>query len=156
VKVVVAFWPPSQVTLVADWRLPNLSSPSPSPSSEERHVQRLTSLLLLSHSLPTYYTSSSILSTDPSTYHRRPWRRERPRPTQWARETGCPTSSKSCRAAQQPQSTSSLSTYTCAMCSGAWTIWTSGKSRTCRVRHAQCAHGLADLVAREGTLKDVD
>jgi hypothetical protein len=33
VKAVVAFWPPLQVTLVADWRLPNLSSPSPSPSS---------------------------------------------------------------------------------------------------------------------------
>ena len=58
----ITLWPPLQAhpcrCLAFVQSLISLSS-----TTEERHVQRLTSLLLLSHSLPTYNTSSSIIST---------------------------------------------------------------------------------------------
>jgi hypothetical protein len=150
--VVITLWPPvasSPLSLIGVCPISHLPLFNHRGTSCPTTDQPLAALTFATHLQPPEQYSFHR----PSSYHRRKWRRERPRPTQWARETGCPTSSKSCRAAQQPRSTSFPSTYTCAMCSGAWTIWTSGKPRTCHARHARCAHGLARLNCSE---KDAD
>lgn len=128
--VLVAVWPPfSTLALIGVAQLILISSALCRGTS----CATIEQAPLLSQRV--LYTERHY-SQRPSQRYWRPWRRARLHPTQWDRATGCPTSSKCCRVGRRHPWTCFPSTFTCAMCNGAWTIWISGMLSPCARRPA--------------------